>query len=830
MADEGSRSAKRSWKGLPKETRSSRKPTHEWNRQRATPAREASTKSSRTFRIVGVLTALAACVAFLIFLILIWQPPKPAAVVLVGADYATNLTVPHNVLGWRGLRGIEAVSKVPPGFALFNPASLQLIQGGPIVLNDSRKWTELIKELGKTARKQSTLLLVLELHGGSTAAGAYLVPNEITGLQTDRLDLKNVIESMKDLPPAQNKILVLEGAQIAADWRSGMLCNDFARRLQDLEPEIASVPNLWVLSGCDVDQQCWSSEGLGRTAFSHFLIESLRGEAAGSDRRLTLAEMHDYVRKNVRDWVWNARGAIQEPVLLPRENAAPANATNSPARRSASSVYLATVDVAPQPEPPIAPSRASLERVWKEYQQLDDLEPHPSVYSPRRWREYRALLVRDEELLRSGATNEQVGEIEGRLNALKTALESERYLLDLGDSSHNNLVMHVVQGGAVDSKVQEPEGFQRFWSPPPKLSPAQVLAEIKDSQTIAGSAPLQPLRCRVDDFLIRRAYSDSIDSVSNLATAASRLKETRESAYPQPAEAHYLIMLAKYLTPQRDKVHPGLWARVNQSIRLRRVAERTALGIADTETGYPRSEEVYPWIKTLVERADEARRLGEDRLFTAEAEAWMQADTMFSSAAQLYRQASERAATVRAALNTRDRVLAGLPDYSRWLAHRHPDELLKDDRSAAVEELWTQTHQLSEQLNKPGVEAAAQSLGGLEQAVRAGYQQLLDLFADQKTSIAQERLREHEEMATAALAVPFVDLRLRNAIWDRLDAIQNQDREVAARSSPAELSSKAREDAVRIWYRRAQIQGLLALNALGRSWFGELAMRRSRQL
>ena len=102
-----------------------------------------------------------------------------------------------------------------------------------------------------------------------------------------RLELKRVIDSMKKLPPEQNKILVLEGALITANWRLGMLYNDFARRLQDLEPEIREVNNLWVLSGCDVDQLCWTSEGLGRSAFLHYVIEGLRGKAAGPDGRLT---------------------------------------------------------------------------------------------------------------------------------------------------------------------------------------------------------------------------------------------------------------------------------------------------------------------------------------------------------------------------------------------------------------------------------------------------------------------------------------------------------------------------------------------------------------
>ena len=91
---------------------------------------------------------------------------------------------------------------------------------------------------------------------------------------------------MAELPPEKQKILVLEATQVPSNWHLGMLRNDFARRLDALEDKVSKVPNLWVLSGARVDQRCWASEGLGRTVFSHYLIEALQGRAAGYDGRL----------------------------------------------------------------------------------------------------------------------------------------------------------------------------------------------------------------------------------------------------------------------------------------------------------------------------------------------------------------------------------------------------------------------------------------------------------------------------------------------------------------------------------------------------------------
>ena len=300
------------------------------------------------FKIAAVLTGFAACVGLMVFLIFLFQPPKPAAVVLVGADYATNLTVPHNVLGWKGLKGIEAVSKTPRPWAIFNPASLQLIQR-PTTLGQPEQWDALIEDLSQSAQGQKTILFVLALHGGDDARGCVPDPRPDDLRHRRRLELKQVIESMKQCRPSRTRSSCSEGALVAADWRLGMLHNDFARRLQDLEPEIRKVKNLWVLSGCDVDQLCWTSEGLGRSAFVHYIIEALRGKAAGADGRLTLDELHDYVLKNVRNWAWNARGAIQEPVLLPRDGQAAGKEAAAAGRRSPAQVHLASVEAAPGP-------------------------------------------------------------------------------------------------------------------------------------------------------------------------------------------------------------------------------------------------------------------------------------------------------------------------------------------------------------------------------------------------------------------------------------------------------------------------------------------------
>ena len=239
----------------------------------------------------------------------------------------------------------------------------------------------------------------------------------------ERIDLANVIKSMGKLPADKQKILVLEAAQVPSNWRLGMLHNDFARRLDELEPEIRKVPNLWVYSAAGVDQRCWSSEGLGQTVFGHYLIEALRGQATRDDSRLTLGAIDLYVSRSVKNWVWSAEVPSSSLSSCPRgRRSAERNPSRQEHRRTSrqSTSGRANRGATKSPGRPIESS-------WRQFplhlpQALENLPirtcgqpgrhsvlstlltPHPSTYSPRRWREYRALLLRYDELVRAGAS------------------------------------------------------------------------------------------------------------------------------------------------------------------------------------------------------------------------------------------------------------------------------------------------------------------------------------------------------------------------------------------------------------------------------------------
>jgi hypothetical protein len=799
MADDRSHGAKRSWRGKAEPDRPERpvrteKSSYKWTDRGTKPGAGGRPTGSHRVRLFAGLAAFTTCLGVVVWLIWMLNSTRPAGVVLLGADYAKNLAVPHNALGYRGLKGIEDLSRAPTRWTLFKPARLELIRdpGGRNVLETADDWAGRIAAL-KKGFGEPTLILVLALHGGSDSGGAYLMPNQFKRPE-DRLDMRAVIASMKELPPEKAKVLVVEGSQVESDWRLGMLHNDFARRLKELEPEIRAVPNLWVLSGCDEDQRCWASEGLGRTIFHYYITEALRGgSAAGTDGRLSLEELYRYVRENVRGWAWTARGAVQEPILIP--------------------------DLAPSAEasPPL--ERDALTDAWLGFRRLDAMVPHPSAYSPLRWRAYGATLVRYEQLLLAGSAEaaQPVGE---QLSQLKQAIAKDRMLIGLSASAGVNLVMDALNGEIKD--VTAPTEFEKILQSADDPAVQKSWDTLRTGEAVVvddGRGPARPLRSRLAEFLLRRAREDQ---GKYLERAADRIRLTALAVDPLPAESHFLRMLLS-LSPPLEGRPPSFRGLAANAPRVRVLAERAAMGVSPRANGYAYTEQVHAWTRLLVERADDRRRTGEDQLFAADERTWDLARKDLEAAEDGYRQALDQAVAIRTARSARDRAFAALPEYSRWLVHHHSDQP-GDDPAGRVETLWTKAHQLSRILEKPEESTEAATIVQTAQDLNAGLDKLVEQFVQERGRIAKDRLRQDWEDDRAAAAVLFPDdesLTIRKRIWDRLDDIRLHDVEVARSPAPAPGGAD-RPDPGRVAEaarRRAAIQGTLALAALGETWF-----------
>src|SRR5208337_234797 len=115
MPDERSEPSHPSWRRKASPAPRTERPRHEWTKRRPRPVGEAKLPSSGIFKILAALLGFLTCLA--------------TVVVLVGADYADNLMIPHNILGWKGMEAIDALLRTPPPWTLLKPARFELIGG-----------------------------------------------------------------------------------------------------------------------------------------------------------------------------------------------------------------------------------------------------------------------------------------------------------------------------------------------------------------------------------------------------------------------------------------------------------------------------------------------------------------------------------------------------------------------------------------------------------------------------------------------------------------------------------------------------------------------------
>ncbi len=180
------------------------------------------------------------------------------------------------------------------------------------------------------------------------------------------------------------------------------------------------------------------------------------------------------------------------------------------------------------------------------------------------------------------------------------------------------------------------------------------------------------------------------------------------------------------------------------------------------------------------------------------------------------------------AFEIRDRALAGLPDYSRWLPFY---EAATAELTTLVLDLWDKTHALSDLLEPengtdltrlPDIQRRAEDL-------KKDFLALEDQFQRHVGNLESTRREQDWEAAVAAAAVAFPDndnLKLRNDILVRLDNIRESDIAVAKniterKSTISEPDEQQSELALQGSRRRAGLQALMALAVIGERSFKE---------
>jgi Mg-chelatase subunit ChlD len=603
-------------------------------------------------------------------------PPKPFTLVLVEADYATNLAIPPNVPGKRAVNDLDKWAedysdKQWAGDKEKGIARKRVALGG-----EDDAFAKALENC-----KSPTVVAFLAVHGGTDSKGSFLVPNDASLRNRDGLyRLTKVLDALAGLPEKTKKLLVLDVTGAEAIVPLGMLHNHFVRDLR-AEVERRNVPRLLVIASSAENQRSWPSENFGRTAFAHYFLEGLRG-AADKDNHgsVTVQMLFKYVSDKVYEWARHNREALQTPILLGDLDLA-------------ADMELVRLPGAYQPGSPSSPADLTKTRLGKHWKDRADLEkqvPHPAAFAPLQWRQYQDTLFRYEALLRYG-DEADADVLEGDLKKLKGEIEQARRRE--GKVLTNSLAMPTALGWSItgeETKAVDP--FERLWEE--GKSTKEIADQLQGALNASGVTNLQAQlrRVRLSRLLLDKARGSEKDFVR----ACGILRALDDAGSLRPAEAHFALMVDHVFTQYLEK--SWKWPTLQLALEVRVLAESAALGLnAGATGGAAYSERVLPWIQSQIDSADKLRRQGEDLLFGSASEV-VEAEKVLKEAKQQYVEAQTQAEKVREAFRVRDRALADLPYLGQWLVRQGDESKIK-----AHVELWDKVHDLCDRLAKPDV-------------------------------------------------------------------------------------------------------------------------------
>jgi hypothetical protein len=733
-----------------------------------------------------VLSALLGTAALLVWLLLWLAPPGPACLVLAGAGYEDNLALAHNARGREALVRLAGLASTStPLSSLFRRSGRLRLAHAPMEVRRGGDWAR-----GLEGALEKTVVVVLAMHGGADREGAYLWPHDTTGAVEDRIRVGAVLARLAELPRGRNKLLVLDATGLAEMRSAGMLVNDFARALGDLDERIRAVPNLVVLASTDADQRSQPAADGRTTLFMRHLLEGLReGRSAGPGGRLDAWQLYQQVRQRVEDDARRLRGAVQTPVLLPREG-------GEARARAIPLTFQFGEDGEERPvgEADFASAERAVREAWAGYRTLNPRVA--AACAPQAWRLYQAWLVRHEQLRLAGAD----AAADVALVRAREAAEGVRRGTDLNLATTNASLAMPALAGAVGLWGPDPDPrLERLW----RAAPAEQVAAWGE---LRKGADLPALRRDLQAGLVRRAADNP---ARNLAAAAAlvRLIDDPASA-ARPAEAHYLVMLQRDLATRPPPAELALL--LARALRLRLRAERDALAVGDG--GYAYAERIYPATRALIDAADRDRERGQDLAFASTPDDWARGHACLDEAQKKYDQAQGLASALRAAHAARDRALAELPGHAGWIGavRAAPDDLGK---TAAG--LFEEARGLERLLAGPPGELgelrrrAARVEGGLD-----GLQKRLDGFARTCESNSPAAATDAE----AVLAAPTLSAEVRFRLVRKLGRLAWRARSAEDGAVTVSAAAEGRERLA-----RARRRATLALAELGAGWFDRVS-------
>jgi hypothetical protein len=625
----------------------------------------------RRWRVgIGVACALALAAGVAVLAVLL-NPPAHVSLVTVGADYADNLSVPHNAHGWRGLNNLceyaASASNLLRGRPLLQTAA------APIVADDDFKWSNAVDLMTGPGA-----VLVVSLHGGADEAGPYL-RREACSPSDDpakRLRVADLLHELKKLPASMPKVIVFDATMSPGSRRYGEAVNEFATGLRALSSEIEATPGLVVVSSSDEGEQSWRSVGNGATAFTDALLAALRGGAEDSDEdgRLNVDEVLAWVAERVSSNA-SSLGRTQTLLRLPQGDSG-----NERSRRV--EIAFASKDYAPSSHILWTPPTDELRNNWASMSEVAANLPNPESNATVAWRRYRGLLVRREQLLAVGADEaaqrvaDAIGDVEAVLLEQGHAISSTDDPVELARPAAGDALYAMADAA-----------FAELW-------PAAGANHHVVAARVLGATPasdLPALRRLLFDRVVQ-AVSD--EPQGHLQRGALLIDALRDPLAPLPADAHLVSVLADGLP---DDLSASPWREaLRLAIATRRLSTSAFHPTSSNQPLY--TAELLPWLRDGFADADRKRLYGEDLLFVGETKL-PAAIASLQEAKQLYESLSSNAEIIRQALNARDASYDLLAFYTNAVEGLHATSPAIAEEIAELTEQTIAAHQANSDLS-----------------------------------------------------------------------------------------------------------------------------------
>lgn len=577
---------------------------------------DAPRRSLGPSRRVRILTAAIVTTCTLTGL-LTWAttsigPAPRVSITLASTDYRNHLNIPINGYGDQAIGRLAAIANVSE-----DPTRDHIcLTASPVELATADDFLSL-----PINGESSVSIVFLSAHGVSSSNGPVLLPANAKSL-SDAVTVASIINRMANSPSAQHKVLMIDAVHSRFLPAFGILHNDFARQMRDLDGLIESIPNLVVIVSSDINQQSWANPDQGTTVWASAVTDALSGNARDlrNDGWINLFDVHHSALKSTEAWTKKYIGESQKPLLLP------SNGTGQ-ARSQAVTLYAANQ---PEIDPEILHLTARkdlLSHWWGRYQEHSNRDIHPSIIAPVLWQHFEATLLKLEQFEFAGCQDaantcvKQLNDLDAMLG-LPTLIDSIACRIGVlnpelvGFDPSKDLIELAKQLESSLSNLSVDDA-KRHWT--------TVFANQRNSEKTAYLRHwLMLAQARQISSAI---YASRNIDRQQLARSAVLIDCIRDPLQPPPQIGLALQLLSRDL-PQDDLSGDDA-IRIARWINLCLKVE----SIADNRDWW--SPEVIDWVGNEIANADRQRRLAGDLLF-GDSTARLRSEQFIAAAEQAY--------------------------------------------------------------------------------------------------------------------------------------------------------------------------------------------------